>query len=747
MFEAWGRGIYRTRRLTLVIALLFAVGAGVWGTGVFGKLDSGNTFTPPDSQSNAESTLAASLFGRNSADVVVLFHSAAHPVADPVYRQAVTGYLADIPANEVTKSATYWTSGQPSLVSADRHSTYAVLQLAGSTDQARETAYKAIKADFKTVAGTPGDGITAQVGGYTATEVAINDAVGANIARAESISFPVLLILLVIIFGSVVAATAPLLLGGLAILGAFTVLRLLTLATTVSIYSENITTILGLGLGIDYGLFIVTRFREELRRQKNVELAVARTVATAGRTVLVSGVTVALALSSLMLFQPVFLRSMGYGGVATVAVDVIAALTVLPALLAVLGHRVNALAVRKGIRKNARKSMSDITAFPSDVPRRVRGVVPPGDNSESEGGFYRLARAVMRRPVAIASVIVIVLLALGTPFLRISWGSADANSLPTTSAARQVQEALTNEFPANSTNPIEAVVTGVTNPAQLAAYTAKITAIPGVTGVETTARHGTGVRLDVGYTPQPDSPQARQIVTSIRALAPPPHAGVLVGGTTAMLVDELSSLGGTLPWMALVTALATFVLLFLAFGSVVLPIKAIVMNILSLSATFGVIVWVFQWGHLSGLLGFTATGSIDPTMPILLLAIVFGLSMDYEVFLLSRIRERYDETGDNTEAVAAGLQRTGGLITSLALLLIVVVAFFSASSITFLKLLGVGMIVALLVDATVVRILLVPATMRLLGRANWWAPGPLRRLYSRYGLSEAEQEPSAPVQV
>jgi len=760
MFEAWGRGIYRTRRLTLVIALLFAVGAGVWGTGVFGKLDSGNTFTPPNSQSNAESTLAASLFGRNSADVVVLFHSAAHPVADPVYRQAVTGYLADLPANEVTKSATYWTSGQPSLVSADRHSTYAVLQLAGGTDQARETAYKAIKADFKTAAGTPGDGITAQVGGYTATEVAINDAVGANIARAESISFPVLLILLVIIFGSVVAASAPLLLGGLAILGAFTVLRLLTLVTTVSIYSENITTILGLGLGIDYGLFIVTRFREELRRQKNVELAVARTVATAGRTVLVSGVTVALALSSLMLFQPVFLRSMGYGGVATVAVDVIAALTVLPALLAVLGHRVNALAVRKGIRKNARKSMSDITAFPSDVPRGVRGpggtgggsppclgTVPPGDNSESEGGFYRLARAVMRRPVAIASVIVIVLLALGTPFLRISWGSADANSLPTTSAARQVQEALTNEFPANSTNPIEAVVTGVTNPAQLAAYTAKITAIPGVTGVETTARHGTGVRLDVGYTPQPDSPQARQIVTSIRALAPPPHAGVLVGGTTAMLVDELSSLGGTLPWMALVTALATFVLLFLAFGSVVLPIKAIVMNILSLSATFGVIVWVFQWGHLSGLLGFTATGSIDPTMPILLLAIIFGLSMDYEVFLLSRIRERYDETGDNTEAVAAGLQRTGGLITSLALLLIVVVAFFSASSITFLKLLGVGMIVALLVDATVVRILLVPATMRLLGRANWWAPGPLRRLYSRYGLSEAEQEPSAPVQV
>jgi RND superfamily putative drug exporter len=573
--------------------------------------------------------------------------------------------------------------------------------------------------------GAPGDGITAQVGGYTATEVAINGAVSANIARAETISFPVLLILLVLIFGSVVAAIAPLAIGGLAILGSFAVLRLLTLATTVSVYSVNITTIMGLGLGIDYGLFIVTRFREELRRHpESVERAVARTVATAGRTVLVSGVTVALALCGLMLFKPVFLRSMGYGGVATVAVDVIAALTVLPALLAVLGHRVNALAVRKSIRNP----------------------VSPADN-EADGGWYRFARAVMRRPVAIASVIVIVLLALGAPFLRISWGSTDASALPASSAARQVQGALTSDFPANSTNPIEAVVTGVTNQERLTAYTARVGAIPGVAGVQVTARQGTSVRLDVGYTPPPDSPQARQIVTSIRALAPPTRASVLVGGATAQLVDELSSLGGTLPWMALVTAVATFLLLFLAFGSVVLPVKAIVMNVLSLSATFGVIVWVFQWGHLSGLLGFTATGSIDPTMPILLLAIIFGLSMDYEVFLLSRIRERYDETGDNTAAVAAGLQRTGGLITSLALLLVIVVGLFSASSITFLKLLGVGMIVALIVDASVVRILLVPATMRLLGRANWWAPAPLRRLYSRYGISEAEKDPSTPVQV
>jgi trehalose monomycolate/heme transporter len=715
MFEAWGRAVYRGRRLTLAVCLLFAIAAAVWGTGVFGKLNSGNTFTPPSSQSNMEAAKSASLFGRTAVDAVVLFRSSTATVADPAYRQAVDQYLAHLPSGPVTGAVTYWTTGRTALVSTDRHATYAGIQLAGSTDQQRESTYKAIRADF---AGTAGAGITAQVGGVVPTEVAINSEVSANIARAETISAPVLLILLVIIFGSVVAALAPLAIGGLAILGSLAVLRLLTLATTVSVYSVNITTILGLGLGIDYGLFIVTRFREELRRQPSVESAVARTVATAGRTVVVSGITVALALTSLMLFQPVFLRSMGYGGVATVAVDVVAALTVLPALLAVLGHRVNALAVRRSVRS---------------------GVTPV----EGEGAWYRLAHSVMRRPVVFAVVIVLVLLALGAPFLRISWGGTDASVLPAGSSVRQVQQALTTGFPANSTSPIEVVATEVPSQAALSAYTSRISAIPGVTGTEVTGRQGGDVRVDVGYRPAPGSPQARQIVTAIRALAPPGQGAVLVGGSTAMLVDELSSLGGTLPWMALLTAVATVVLLFLAFGSVVLPLKAIVMNILSLSATFGVMVWVFQWGHLSGPLDFTATGTIDPTMPILLLAIVFGLSMDYEVFLLSRIRERYDETGDNTVAVAAGLQRTGGLITSLALLLVIVVGLFSASGITFLKLLGVGMIVALVVDATIVRILLVPATMRLLGQANWWAPGPLRRLYARYGITEDEAESPA----
>jgi trehalose monomycolate/heme transporter len=722
MFEAWGRALYRRRRLTLGLTLVLVAFAAVWGTGVFGKLSSGDNFTPPASQSQREANQADQVFGRNDADVVVLYRSASMTVSDPGYRQAVTAALSGLPRADVGRVTTYWSTGSPSLVSADRHATYAVLQLTGADDAARHTTYDAIKTEL-TPASLAASGVTARVGGNVPMEVAINNEVTADIAKAEGFSMPVLLILLMVIFGSLAAASLPVAIGGVAILGSFTVLRLLTMATTVSIYSVNITTILGLGLGIDYGLFMVTRFREELHRQPTVEQAVARTVATAGRTVAVSGVTVAVALTSLMLFPEDFLRSMGYGGVATVAVDMLAALTVLPVLLAVLGYRVNALRVRRSVQ------------------RPVRG--------ETSGGWYRLAHSVMRRPAVYATVIVIGLLALAAPFLRISWGGTDARTLPAASTVRQVSQTLASDFPVNSTAPIEALVTlPRTSGAATAldAYLHRIDAIPGVTGAQVTGAHVTGngagiVRVDIGYAPASVSSAARHIVTQIRGTTPPPGATVLVGGTTAGLVDELASLGATLPWMALLVGVSTFVLLFLAFGSVVLPVKAIVMNVLSLSATFGVVVWIFQWGHLSGLLRFTPTGSIDPTMPILMLAIIFGLSMDYEVFLLSRIRERYDQTGDNTASVASGLQRTGGLITSLALLLIIVVGAFSASGITFIKLMGVGMIVALLVDATVVRVLLVPATMRLLGRANWWAPRPLRRLYARYGIKEETPGP------
>ena len=715
MFSNWGHTVYRRRWLVLAIAGLAVVIAAVWGTGVFARLQSAGGFTAPGSQSQREANLATRTFGRDSGDVVVLYTSRGpgRITADQAAGAAIGKTLARLPGKDVASYATYWSTGSPRFVSRDGRSTYAVIQLRGGTDTARITSYNAIK-DKLTA-----PGLTARTGGFTPTEAAINHEVTGDIGRAEGMSMPVLLILLLLIFGGLVAAGLPLAIGGIGILGSFTALRLLTLFTPVSIYSINITTILGLGLAIDYGLFVTGRFREELHKTGSTQDALARTMATAGRTVAVSGVTVAVALASLMLFPEVFLRSMGYGGVATVFVDMLAALTVLPALLAVLGPRVNALRVRRSVGR----------------PKPA----------EASGGWYRIARSVMRRPAVYAVVIVIFLLALGAPFLRVTWGGTDARVLPAAAQPRVVAEALSRDFPGNPTAPIESLVTfrgpvagSPARAAGLAAYRSSLARIPGVTGAQVTGVRGDTARVDLTYRPGPMTSAARGIVAKARAVAPPASARVLVGGQTAQLSDELNSLGRVVPWMALMMAAATFVLLFAAFGSVVLPLKAITMNVLSLSATFGVVVWVFQSGHMSWLLRFTPTGTIDPSMPILMLAIIFGLSMDYEVFLLSRIRERYDVTGDNAAAVASGLQRTGGVITSAALLLVIVVGAFSASGITFIKLMGVGMIVALIVDATVVRVLLVPATMRLLGRANWWAPRLLRGLYARYGIRESE---------
>jgi len=731
MFEAWGRIVFQHRRLVLLIgALAVAVGAA-WGTGVFGALQSAGGFTPPASPSQTEANLAARAFGRDAADVVVLYTGTGRlTVASPAYRAAVTSTLDRLPADRVTSVQTFWSTADRQFASADGRVTYAVVELAGGTDSARIANYDAIANDFAA------PGLTASVGGQIPTEAAINKDVSSDIGRAEAISLPVLLILLTVIFGSLVAASLPVAIGGIGIIGSFTALRLLTLATPVSIYSVNITTIMGLGLAIDYGLFTVGRFREELTRQPSVADAVTRTVATAGRTVVVSGITVAAALASLLLFPEVFLRSMGYGGVATVLVDMLAAVTVLPALLAVLGRRVNALPVRRAV---ARPASATSGGRPPEAPR-----------SAPAGGWYRLARVVMRRPAVFAVVIVAVLLVLGSPFLRITWGSVDARDLPATAQPRVVSEELARDFPGNVTAPIESLAEyarpingSAAERSELAAYVDRLDRVPGVTGAQLTGVHGDIARIDLRYGPDPLSAQAREIVQHVRDAAPPAAARVYVGGQSAQLVDELASLSGTVPWMALVMAAATFVLLFLAFGSVVLPVKAIVMNLLSLSATFGVVTWIFQEGHLSGLLQFTPTGTIDPTMPILMLAIIFGLSTDYEVFLLSRVRERYDQTGVNADAVATGLQRTGGVITSAALLLVIVIGAFSASGITFIKLLGVGMIVALVLDASIVRVLLVPATMRLLGRLNWWAPRPLRPLYARYGIREAEGGPGA----
>jgi RND superfamily putative drug exporter len=708
VFESLGRLMFRRRRWVLAVAGVFVVVAAMWGTGVFGSL-AGAGFEDPNSDSARAAQQAKQVFGRHRADVVVLYSSPTLTVDDAAFRTAAQRTLAALPTRYVAKTTSYWHTRAPQLVSADRHSTYAVLELAGADGDARQDTLAAIRDQLAT------PGLSTRVGGETAIDHDIDSQVGEDIGRAESLSMPLLLVLLVVVFGALAAAGMPLAVGGLAILGAFTALRLITLATDVSVFAINLVTMLGLGVAIDYALFVVSRFREELAAQpagrQGVEDALVRTVATAGRTVAFSGLTVAISLAGLLLFPQMFLRSMAFGGIAAVLVAMVAALTVLPALLGVLGPRINAL----------------------PLPWRRRR---PDRAADGAGGWWsRIAHSVMRRPVAYLVVIVVALLALGLPFRNVTFGGIDARALPADTQSRQVSETLDRDFTRNATTTMTVVVDGADGTG-LRSYVERLRALPGVTAAQLTQTKGPTSRIAVGYRADPISSQARELVLNVRAVDPPAGSSVLVGGDTAELVDLLSSLRRTLPWMALFVALVTFILLFLAFGSVLLPLKAIVMNLLSLTATFGALVWIFQQGHLSELLGFTPTGTVEATQPILMLAIAFGLSMDYEVFLLSRVREQWDRTGDNTTAVATGLQRTGGIITSAALLLVVVIGAFSTSGITFIKMIGAGMIIMLLLDATVVRALLVPATMRLLGRYNWWAPRPLACFWDRYGHHE-----------
>jgi uncharacterized membrane protein YdfJ with MMPL/SSD domain len=721
MFEALGRVMYRRRRWVVALSVAFVVFAGVWGTGVFAAMTGGG-FEDPGSESSKAAAVAAQALGRNSADAVVLYRSDELTVDDPAFRSAAEKSLAAVPADLLAQTTTYWATGSPGLVSTDRHATYAVLQFADDVDDS--DAIAAIRDDVQT------PGLQTQIGGNAVVDQDINNRVSADIARAETISMPILLVLLVIIFGSFAAASLPLAIGVTAILGAFTALRAFALFTDVSIFAVNIVTITGLGLAIDYGLFVVSRFREEIRRQPDVETALARTMATAGRTVAVSGVTVAISVAGLLIFPQVFLRSMGFGGMSAVLIAMLAALTLLPALLGMLGPKVDALSVRPWLRRVFRRP----PAVPAD---------------DTHGFWYRIAHAVMRRPVVITVVVTGVLIALALPFLRVQFGGIDVRVLPADQESRIVAESIDNDFPPSTQGPITSIVTlpdAVDSPAGSAAlqsYVSAVAEVPGVDGATVTGAAGDTARVSVAYSGDPVDKAARDLVQAVRDVPAPDGARVLVGGESATLADLLTSLGSLLPWMALMVVATTFVVLFLAFGSVVLPVKALVMNVLSLGASFGALVWIFQEGHLSGFLNFTPTGFVEATQPILVLAIVFGLSMDYEVFLMSRIREQYDLTGDNTTAVATGLQRTGKIITSAALLLLVVIGAFSLSGITFIKMIGVAMLIAIVIDATIVRILLVPATMRLLGRANWYAPGPLRRFYARYGIRESDGEPAA----
>ncbi|MFI6500210.1 MMPL family transporter [Nonomuraea typhae] len=711
MFESAGRIVYRGRWSLLVLSLALAVLAAPFGAEVFGRMSDGG-FADPEADSTTAARWNDEWYGGNAPDVVVLYRHPRVKVADPRFKRAVHDSLRRLPSSRVRRLATYWSTAAPAMVSADEHATYALITLRGGT-QTKRRHYAEIK-DRLAV-----ENLQVRVGGAVPLLEELNDQTARDLARAEAISLPVLLVLLVIVFGSLVAAGLPLVVGLLSVLGALVLLRLLTEVTEVSVFSLNVVTMLGLGLAIDYSLFVLGAFREEVRRGATNEEAVVRTMATAGRTVAFSGLTVATALLGLLLFPQMFLRSIGLGAAAVVLVAMLAALVVLPALLGVLGRRVDAVRL---------------------VPDLGGG-----------GGFWhRVAAGVMRRPVLCLLGVTAVLVALALPFAHVKFGNVDHRVLPATAESRMVAEILDRDFARNSMAGVDVhvlieresagtegrrpVSATKVSPADARPFADLIDALPGVTGVDVAgvSQANAAIRLSVRYDADPMSAAAQQIVTRIRAMPlEPGMRAAVVGGSTAAQMDLMASLAAVLPWMALVVGGVTFVLLFAAFGSLVLPVKALLMNALSIGASLGVIVWAFQDGHLAGLLGFTPTGTIEATATVLILAVVFGLSMDYELFLLSRVRAEWLRTGDNTAAVAAGLERTGGVITSAALLLLVVIGAFSTAGITIVKLLGVGMFAAIVVDATLVRALLVPATMRLMGGANWWLPGWLRGAHRR----------------
>jgi trehalose monomycolate/heme transporter len=743
MMQRWGRVVARRAWAVLTGGMALVAVAAVFGLGVFGSLSNGG-FEDPSSQSARSLAAEHATFSSHEADVVDIYSSPTLKVTDPAFRESVAKVIAGLPKGAVQRVTTWYQTPSPALVSKDRHSTRVILALSGTTQDQKAALYDQIKP------GLQARGLTTTVGGQWAVFSDVNHTVSKDIARAEGIAMPIVFVLCLFIFGSLVSALMPTLVGSIAVFGAFALVRLMTLATDVSIFSINVITLLGMGLAIDYSLFVVSRFREELARQpgtdrEHVNAAVSATMATAGRTVLFSGLIVAASLSSLLIFPQNFLRSMGFGGVAAVLVAMTAALTVLPALLALMGPRIEAgrMPWRRGSRAG---SATATTATTATTAGRLAGADP----GQAHGAWARLAHSVMRRPVAYLVVITLALMALGAPFLSARWGSVDERVLPAGSASRVAADLAAREF-GGATSSANIVVQGASQ-SQLGSYVSRLGAVSGVRSAQVidrsaTAATGTGSTgptslVQVSWPGNGQTGQSQQVVRDLRAVNPGAGVGALVGGASASAVDLIDSIGAHLPWMGLFVVAVMLVLLFVAFGSVVLPLKAVVMNAVSLGASFGVVTWIFQDGHLSGLLGFTSPGYLDVTQPILMLGIIFGLSMDYEVFLLSRIREEWDRTGDNTVAVANGLQHSGRIITSAAVLLAVVIGGFATSGIVFIKMIGVGMLVAVLVDATVVRALLVPATMRLLGTTNWWAPGPMRRWWERHAIRENETAPA-----
>jgi putative drug exporter of the RND superfamily len=693
------------------------IGAGALGFTAFGKLQS-QGFTDPAADSSQAQDLIQTRFG-GGADLVFLVHAKTGTVDDPATRSAGAELTTRLAADrDLTGVTSYWQTGLPAMKADDGRSALIVAH-AGAPGIAG-TVIDRYQSD---------DGpVTVTLGGSSVATADITDQVSADLLRAESIAVPLIAILLIVVFGSVVAALLPLVVGGIAVLGTFAELSVLGSLTDVSVFAINLTTALGLGLGIDYALLTVNRFREELDRGRDTRSAVIRTVAGAGRTIAFSAATVAVALAALLLFPLYFLRSFAYAGVGVIVIAMIGAVLVLPALLMVLGPRVNV----------------------GRLPwlRRTSAVSP---------FWARLARSVLKRPVRTALPVLALLVLAAAPLAGVRFGSPDDRVLPTSAPSRIVGDALRAHFPQNDSKAIEVVAVGRAGGDAIADYARRLSELPGVTRVSSSSgefAQGRAVgaspadatltvldtqRLTVVGNADSHSVQAQNLVRQVRQTPAP--LPVRVGGDAATLVDSNDALGSRLPLAAGVIAVTTFVLLFLFTGSVLQPLRALLFNLLSLSATLGVMVLVFQHGFASSMLGFTPM-PLNTSMLMLLFCIAFGLSMDYEVFVISRIKEAHDHGAGAGEAVVHGLSHSGRIVSAAAVLLSISLFAFGTSGVSFIQMFGLGTGLAVLLDATLVRGVLLPAGMRLLGRRAWWAPGPLRRLHDRVGLTEAETVPA-----
>jgi len=698
-----GAILFRHARLVLCASLLFAALAGVTGSSVTQALEAGG-FEDPNSESMVAAKELEEVTGTDpEPGIVATVRTGAVPVLSPAGRAHVARVVRAIRAEPlVTEVTSVLGKPGPILVSRDGRQTYLVAYFGpAGENKAREVARRiADRLDE-----IPG----AKAGGPILNETQIDDQVAIDLRRVELIALPVLLLLSFLVFRGLVAAVLPVLIAAVAVTTAFMVMRFLSEALSLSVFSLNLVTGLGLGLAIDYALFIVSRYREEIAVHGAGLEAIQRTLATAGRTVAFSGLTVAVALLSLLVFPQRFLYSMGVGGSIVTVSAVVAALTALPAALVLLGDRVNALAPARLQRAGAQAG---------------------------EGGWYRLARFVMRRPVGIATLATLVLVVLSLPALRVNLMQGDRHVLPGNYSARQVTESLDENFAVDATTPVIVALDAPPGAGKrLDRYAGSLASLPGVAAVGAPQEVGAGKwRIDVVTDSNSMTPASQALVERIREMPAPGRR--LVTGEAAVLRDADATLQARLPLAALILGGVTVVALFLMTGSVLLPLKSLLMNLLTLSAAFGVLVVIFQEGHLESLLGFTASGSMEQTNMVLLSVLVFSLSTDYGVFLIARIKEAYDGGASNRDAVAIGLERTGRVVSAAALLFCVAIGTLVTSEIVIVKTLGLGAAIAVLIDATVIRAFLVPALMVLLGRFNWWAPASLRSLHDRFGVAE-----------